>query len=449
MPPRPTAGDKLRRPMKLHRTCWITTCCACLLPVPTVLAQWGGPAKVTVSNVELRDLPASVTLVGTVEPLTRSVIAAELAGLVQQMPVRQGDFVRAGQTICKLKDDTIRLQLAEAREKLKGYQATLRKWELEQDRIQRLYGSEDAAEKEVYDTQAALDLARSEVTRQQAIIAGLETNQGKMQIQAPFAGYVIDRHAEVGQWITQGGDVVEMADLATVLVSVGVPEQALPYVHVGDRASVKVEALGRSFEGRVRHVILQGDPAARTFPVEIAVPNPGYVEVDGELLPRSLANRAPTAQEPAQGPPSAGAHQTTGGPMTDQVAALLAGGMFARVTLRSGSPERTPAVPKDAVVTRNGVEYVCMVTPGKQEDSPMAVPVPVTTGLDINDWIAVTSGNLPPGMQVVTRGNENILFPSPVVIVEKLGLPDERPGEAPVPRSAASTHQPPSSRSGS
>ena len=70
---------------------------------------------------------------------------------------------------------------------------------------------------------------------------------------------------------------------------------------------------------------------------------------------------------------------------------------------------------------RNGVEFICMVVPGQEEGSLMAMPVPVTTGVDVGDWIAVTSGNLAPGMRVVTQGNESILFPSPVLIVQPLG----------------------------
>ncbi|HUU85372.1 MAG TPA: efflux RND transporter periplasmic adaptor subunit [Phycisphaerae bacterium] len=433
--------------MNLHRALCATICCACLLTGPAASAQWGGPAKVTVANVELRDLPASTTLVGTVEPVTRSTLGAEFGGLVEQMPARQGDFVRAGEILCKLNNDTISLRLAEARERQKGFQATLHKWELEQQRIQRLYGSEDAAEKEVYDTQAAYDLARHTVSEQAAVIARLESDLAKTEIRAPFSGFVITRHTEVGQWLSEGGDVVELADLGTVLVRVDVPEDALPYVRVGARASVMIEALNHRFEGHVRHIILQGDLAARTFPVEIAVPNPGYVEMDGERVPRTVAQPTsagappPTAQN---APGDGGPHGPPPESAPDPAENLLAGGMFARVTLQAGPPAKTPSVPKDAVVTRTGVEYVCMVAPGREQDSLMAMPMPVTTGVDIGDWIAVTSGNLVPGMRIVTQGNENILFPSPVVIVEKLELPNRRSNE----RSAASP-PPPHAKAGS
>ena len=409
--------------MSKHVSFWITFC-GCFVFAPAALGQWGGPAKVTVAEVELRQLPATATLVGTVEPVTRSVVGSEIAGLVEQMPVRQGDFVRQGELICKLRAEALTFELAEARARLQSLKADLRKWVYELERIDRLYGGQDASEKEVYETRAGHDQAKHDLAAQEAVVSRLETDLAKTEIRAPFSGFIIARHTEVGQWIVQGGDVVEMADLANVLVRVDVPESALAYVKVGQAASVKIEALRRSFEGRIRHVILQADPTARTFPVEVQVPNPGYLAWAGPA--KHDAERAPDAAgrppgHPQSANPAEAEAASSGGGNDDGPAVLLAGGMFARVTLICGPPAQMPAVPKDAIVTRNGVEYASMVTPGREEGSLMAVPVPVTTGVDIGDWIAVTSGNLGPGMRVVTRGNESILFPSPIVIVEHGG----------------------------
>ena len=50
--------------------------------------------------------------------------------------------------------------------------------------------------------------------------------------------------------------------------------------------------------------------------------------------------------------------------------------------------------------------------------------IPVTTGGDIGDWIAITSGNVEPGLTVITRGTENMMpFPVPVIVVDDRGVP--------------------------
>ena len=52
----------------------------------------------------------------------------------------------------------------------------------------------------------------------------------------------------------------------------------------------------------------------------------------------------------------------------------------------------------------------------------LSAAIPVTTGADIGDWTAVTSGNVKPGMEVVIRGTERLFpFPSPVRIVDEHG----------------------------
>jgi multidrug efflux pump subunit AcrA (membrane-fusion protein) len=164
--------------------------------------------------------------------------------------------------------------------------------------------------------------------------------------------------------------------LDRVLVRVDVPESAIPFVKTGDPARVLVEAVSDEFTGRIKHVIPQADVSARTFPVQIELPNP-----DGRLK----------------------------------------GGMIAWATATSGPAAEVVAVPKDAVDVRQGVSYVCTVT--TTDKISTATPMPVTTGADIDEWIAITSGNVAPETLVITRGNERVLFPGPVEISNPESLP--------------------------
>ena len=50
--------------------------------------------------------------------------------------------------------------------------------------------------------------------------------------------------------------------------------------------------------------------------------------------------------------------------------------------------------------------------------------IPVTRGVDVEDWVTITSGNVDPGQHVITRGNERLLpFPIPIEIVTESGSP--------------------------
>ena len=286
--------------------------------------------------------------------------------------------------------------------------AELELWRFELDRVTKLYEGRESnvkefvearslfrtAERRMIAAKAKYDLgkqgprkevvaqARYEVAEQQAVVDRTATELEKTTIRAPFDGYVVRRNVEVGEWVPVGGQIVEMVDLSSILVRVNVPEYALPFLHIGDDTRIEIDALGRFFEGRVKHIMRDADRTARTFPVEIEIPN----------------------------------HQK-----------LLAGGMFARATVTVGEEVEVVAVPKDAVVERRGITQVGVIVPGERGGLDARL-VSVTLGSDIGDWIAITSGNIKPGAEIVTHGTERIhSFPTPVLIVDTSGTPIKNP----------------------
>jgi len=390
--------------------------------------------KVVVSQARMVDAPSTITLVGTVNAARMSKIGSESPGLVEEMPVRQGDRVESEGILCRLNDDILSHQLAEERARLESLNAkheelvagtrsedlmvlkavydesvaAYDRWKFDLERIERLYEGSDSNVKEMKDAraeflmaerrkiaaQAAYDKgvagprkeliaqAAHDVAAQEAVVRRLESDLAKTVIRAPFAGFVVQRLTEVGEWIPEGGQIVELAELDRVLVRVDAPEMAFPYLVVDEPARIHIDALQRSFEGRIKHVIPRADQRARTLPVEIEV---------------------------------------------DNKEGTLASGMFARATVRSGASKQMVGVPKDAVIEREGTSYVALAQSG-EGGATMGMLVPVTVGASTSEWIAITSGNIQPGMVVLTRGNERMLpFPMPIEIVDEWGRPAPLP----------------------
>ncbi len=407
-----------------------------LLLATAALAQMPVPSVVVV-EAQVVQARSTITLVATVTPYLRSRVSTEIAGLVRVLPVREGDLVEKGGVIARLDDDTRSLSLASDKAKLNALKAQhaelvagtraeelrrlkalldaakadVDRWAFEMQRIEQLRGRGDSSAKEYTDTRAAyvaaqrlhtaadaahnlgvegpraeaVDRALHRVAEQQAIVNRTAAELAKMVIRAPFSGWVVERMVEVGEWVPLGQPIVEIVNLDSVLVRVDVPESAFAYLAVGDTVHVLVDALKRSFEGRIKHAMKQADATARTFPVQIEVDNEGGV---------------------------------------------LAGGMFARATVPAGPATSTLAVPHDAIVERDGISYVGTIMPG-HDGKPMAMLTPVTLGADVGDLIAITSGNVREGSHVVTRGTERIMpFPSPVNIVNEHGTPVAMPTPA-------------------
>lgn len=420
-----------------------TLCVLCLAP----LASAQMPTfKVSVAPVRTVEAPDTTTLVGTVYAARVSRVASEIAGIVDEMPARQGDRVERGDVLCRLNADALKWELTEAqsrRDALRAFHeellagtrkedldvlkatldeavANLDRWRFELDRVERLYAVSDSNTKELTDAQAEQAMARHRVAAaraeyekgvagprtfelarasqdlaaQDAVVKRLERNVEKSVLRAPFAGAVVERFVELGEWVGAGDQVVELTELTTMLVRVDAAESSYPYLVVGDSARIFVDALDRSFEGRIKHIIPRAAQYARTVPVEIEVDN-------------------------AEG--------------------LLADGMFARATIRSGPTRTVVAVPKDAIVERGGTIYIATVQPGRHGMTGMLRPI--TVGVASEDWIAVTSGNLEPGTTVIVRGTELMApFPMPVEVVDEFGRTVERQG---ADHEAAPTHESP------
>jgi len=126
------------------------------------------------------------------------------------------------------------------------------------------------------------DLERTGVARR---AVALHAHQG---------GVVIEKKAVEGMRVMPGDDLFTIADLSSVWVQAQVYESELPYVKVGGKADVQLEALpGRTFAGRVGFVYPTLDPMTRTAKVRVVLANPGLV-----LKPEMYA--AVTLAAPAQ-----------------------------------------------------------------------------------------------------------------------------------------------------
>jgi HlyD family secretion protein len=380
----------------------------------TILAQAGqpglAPIPVVVGMVVEQQVTTEVEVVGSVEPQLTTTLSTEIAGLTQRFDRREGDVVEKGKTIvAQLKSAELELALNEAEAELAKARADLTKLKrgLRQEEIDEKRA--EVAEKKAWVEKYAKDVERTkslvtrdmvsisefnqaeasylaakaqyertlrslrvaelgfrqeevaaaeaEVQRLQAKVQRLREDVQKTVIRSPVSGFITYRYAEVGQWVERGGKVADIIDLATVLVRVPVHERDIRLVQVGDEATVTLDALpNRTFTGRVKYITPQADLASRTFPVKIEVSNtPDYA---------------------------------------------IKAGMFARVTLRTGSAQPSVFVPKDAVVRRGSGQVVFVVEDAK------ARMVPIRTGRTHEGLIEVLEGKLRPGETVVVTGNE-------------------------------------------
>ncbi len=269
----------------------------------------------------------------------------------------------------------IEIDVAQAR--VEGAEARQRDAIRIRDELLKLKKGRHASETSIASSIAEVEMAAADLTRERAELARARELRERHVVSAPFAGMVVSKHVEVGQWIKQDDAVVELVAMDTLRVRAQLPQRYFPQVATGARARVLFDALpGKEFEGSVFARVALGNETSRSFPLLIDIPNQAH---------------------------------------------LLAPGMSALVLveLDDGVSEAV-MVPRDAVVAKSdGTRVVWRV---REVDGMLkAFPVTIETGRAQDDRLEVVKGKLQAGDRIVLLGNENL---RPGQAVRMAGRPD-------------------------
>ncbi|HKU23647.1 MAG TPA: efflux RND transporter periplasmic adaptor subunit [Terriglobales bacterium] len=211
----------------------------------------------------------------TVSPVRLAKIEPEVAGVVRQVYVREGQHVARGQVLADLEDWDYRAALAGAEAK---YQTAL-------SEMNRALANNDGAFAGVQRVQA--NYWQSEVQRDQERLE-------KTHLRSPVDGWVTTPHVQdfSGRKLAPGDNFAEVADNSTVTVNVAVDEPDLPLLRTGARGWVKLDGFpARTFKGTVDIISPQSEMAGdqRTFYARVEVSNPG------NLIRAGMSGRAKVA----------------------------------------------------------------------------------------------------------------------------------------------------------
>ncbi|MFD9900181.1 efflux RND transporter periplasmic adaptor subunit [Mesorhizobium sp. UC22_110] len=200
----------------------------------------------------------AIRISGVTEADKRAVLATRVAGIISELPVKQGDHVKLGDTVLML-DAEEKISAVENARQLKGQR------QAELDAAERLAKTGNLAKLQLDSARSALALATSQ-------LSAAESELTRKEVKAPFDG-VIDRvPVELGSAVPLGGEVATILSLDPVIARGEVSERDLGYLKIGDKANVRLVS-GQVAEGTVRYISRDASAATRTFRVEIAIPN--------------------------------------------------------------------------------------------------------------------------------------------------------------------------------
>ncbi|MBN2350837.1 MAG: efflux RND transporter periplasmic adaptor subunit [Bacteroidales bacterium] len=294
-------------------------------------AGWFGKATVydvAVENPELRNITEVIIANGKIQPETEVKITPDVSGEIVELSVNDGDQVKKGQFLLKIKPDnyismrdraeaavnTAKANLANARARLAQVQAQFDQTSLSHDRNKTLF-NEGAISKADWDASvAAYNMAKADIDAAEqsarsaeysiksaeASLKEAEEDLRKTTLFAPIDGTISVLHVEKGERVVgtsmmSGTELLRVADLDRMELLVEVNENDIVRVKLNDTALIEVDAyLDRKFKGLVTEIANSANSTGSStdqvtnFDVKILILKDSYKDLISDAKPHPL-----------------------------------------------------------------------------------------------------------------------------------------------------------------
>lgn len=331
------------------------------------------PASVESAKVEVTKLTDDTQAVGSLKSRQSVTVRPEVSGRITMLNFKDGERVKKGQLLVQFDDQ---LQLAQ----VKQSQAELSIAMANHKRNQELVAQNFISKRSVEESAANLEVAQAKLSLSQATAS-------RLKIVAPFDGMTGIRTVNVGDYLKDGGDIVNIEDIAAVFVDFRLPERFQSKVKKGQKAQVDMDALpGRKFTAIIQAIDPMLDANGRSVGIRACIDNR-----QNQLRP----------------------------------------GMFARVNTVFSERDKAIVVPEEAIVPQGGKQFVIKLLDGADKgtdkETKTTQRVEVKVGIRKPGKVEILDG-LVDGDEVVTAGQQRVQKDGTSVKVVELGKPGGRPG---------------------
>jgi membrane fusion protein (multidrug efflux system) len=307
------------------------------------------PPAVEVAKVEKAMLVDETQSVGSLRSFQGVILRPEVGGRVSQVLFKDGQKVKKGQILVQFDDQLPAAQLAQSKAELSIAQAN-------HTRNQELVAQNFISKRSLDESDAALQVAQAKLALAQATLQ-------RLKVLAPFDGTAGFRQINVGDYLKDGADMVNVEDIEAVLLDFRLPERFQSKVKTGQKAQVTMDALpGRKFTAVIQAI----DP---------------LIDANG----RSVGVRG----------------------CIDNRQMQLRPGMFARVNAVFGERDDALVIPEEAIVPQGGRSTVVRVVPGPNKDELISERVTVKIGIRQPGRVEILEG-LAMGDSVVVAGQQRL-----------------------------------------
>lgn len=284
----------------------------------------GDAIKVATEKVEERTVNETVSASGKVQPEKEVKLSSEVSGEIVELNIKEGDIVKQGQVLCRVKPDILqsgydrtvaslnsqKANLAAAQQQLIQNKASFNNIEANYKRNQELFNKKVISASEFDKVKAEYDGAKANLAMQEqnvlaakygveqsaAMVKEASDNLARTTIYAPVDGVVSLLSVELGERVVgtaqmAGTEIMRIANMSSMEVNVDVNENDINRISVGNEATIEVDAFqDRKFTGVVTEIASSSTGIATTssadqvtnFMVKVRISPDSYADILGE-----------------------------------------------------------------------------------------------------------------------------------------------------------------------
>ncbi|AXH12495.1 efflux RND transporter periplasmic adaptor subunit [Halarcobacter bivalviorum] len=206
---------------------------------------------------------------GTVISDNEKIISSKFMGLIKKVYVKEGDFVKKGDSLYSIDSSNIDSLKKEALYNKEMLENSLANIKLNYERYKRLYEKDLVAKYELEQLKLQLDNTKNLLNIAKAKIKEVNTQYEYLNIKASNNGLIIKKSIKEGEIAIPSMPALILTDLDSLKIKTSIPESALQRVKIGTKVKVFIESLAFQTEGKITSIIPDTQSMTHSFIVKI------------------------------------------------------------------------------------------------------------------------------------------------------------------------------------
>ena len=249
-------------------------------------------AATDVLKVQLLDITQGLAVSGTLKAVNSAVVKARVAGELQGLTLREGDFVKAGQVIARIDASELQSRVRQAREQAESAKAQV-------DVVQRQYDNNKALVDQGFISKTALDTSLANLHAAQstykAALAGTDVAKKSVDdtvLKAPLSGQVSQRLAQSGERLGIDARIIEIIDLSRLELEATLSAADSTQIQVGQSAELQIEGSPKTVAAKVVRINPTAQAGSRSVLAYLSIDNPNALPLRQGLFAQGTLGTA-------------------------------------------------------------------------------------------------------------------------------------------------------------